>query len=256
MGPIGQARDAFSDIYARNTWGKGSGVGSEVEHTRDYVAALTEFMREHHIRSVVDFGCGDWQFSRTIDWSGIQYSGFDVVPAVIAANKSAFVAPNISFHLVEDGAHLPAADLLICKDVLQHLPVVEVRRYLAIFKRLYSHMLITNDVRPEDNLNIDIHPGQARPLRLDVAPFHETFDVLLTWDVDAYGYCSTKQTCHLRGATGMRPPYVKLADKSDPPAKVAAAKRALIDIVREAIKDTPLAPVARWVWRLFRPSRP
>jgi SAM-dependent methyltransferase len=253
VGPIRQARDAFSDIYERNVWGKGSGVGSEVAHTRDYVATLQAFMRQHGVQSVIDFGCGDWQFSQHMDWSGVRYQGFDVVPELIAANSAAFAAPNVSFHLVDDGVALPAVDLLICKDVLQHLPVHQVRRYLAVFKQLSKHALITNDVWPDANLNIDIEPGQCRPLRLDLPPFSERFDVLLTWEVNAYGSSSTKQTCHLRGSGGVRPQHIVLEDRPEPIDIVDKAKRSLGQRVRDAIKDTPLAPFARRLKALLRP---
>ena len=256
MGPISRAREAFSDIYERNVWGKGSGVGSEVAHTRDYVSLLNTFIAENKIKSVVDFGCGDWQFSRQMDWSGIRYYGFDVVPSLIEANNAAFAIPNITFHLVEDGIALPSADLVLCKDVLQHLPIVEVRRYLELFKALYRNIVITNDVWPEANLNVDIEPGQCRPLRLDLPPFDEALDILLTWEVNAYGSSSTKQTCLLRGVRTSPPQSLILNDRNAPADVVAQTKRSMLHALRELIRDTPLAPLARGARRLLTRGRP
>jgi hypothetical protein len=53
----------FRTIYRRRIWQVGSGHGSRVKNTVEYRALLESFLREHRIRSVVDVGCGDWQFS-------------------------------------------------------------------------------------------------------------------------------------------------------------------------------------------------
>jgi SAM-dependent methyltransferase len=253
MGRISDAAAAFSKIYAENTWGKGSGIGSEPAQTVEYVKMLQGFLVEYNIRSVVDFGCGDWQFSKLIDWTGIRYHGFDIVPSVVAANQQTFAAENISFHVAEPGARLPSADLVLCKDVLQHLPVSEVRRHLDMFKRLYTHMLITNDIFPEHNLNVDIEPGQCRPLRLDCAPFHEAIQERLRWEINAYGSFAIKQTAHLRGALEAPPSYIVLIDPPDAIAAPRRAARQWFAEFRAVVGAVPvLGPAARAVWRFLR----
>lgn len=258
MGHLNDARKAFSDIYDSNAWGRGSGVGSEPQHTVEYVALLRRFLVEHRITSVVDFGCGDWQFSRLIDWSGVEYDGFDVVAGVIAENTSRFAAANVRFHTIGDGTRLPTADLLICKDVLQHLPNADIRHDLAIFKRLYPHMLITNDIFPEAGANSDIDPGQWRPLKLDQPPFNQRFEVALRWDVIAYGCHWTKQTCHVRGEVSGRPPFVTLRDSKRPHGATAeAALRAASKAVKGAIFSAPLiGSAAQRARALFTRERP
>src|SRR5579871_398362 len=72
----------FSKIYEANEWGYGSGVGSLPLNNVDYIKFLKLFIERNTIRSVVDFGCGDWQFSRFINWAGITYTGFDIVEDV------------------------------------------------------------------------------------------------------------------------------------------------------------------------------
>jgi SAM-dependent methyltransferase len=253
MGRVSDAAAAFSKIYAENVWGKGSGIGSEPAQTVEYVRMLQAFLAEHRIQSVVDFGCGDWQFSRLIDWRGIRYHGFDIVPSVVAANQQAFAAENISFHLAAPGARLPAADLVLCKDVLQHLPVGEVRRHLAMFKQLYKHILITNDIFPEHNLNCDIEPGQCRPLRLDLPPFDEKLEERLRWEINAYGSFAIKQTAHLRGAMATPPAYISLIDPPDAVAAPRRAARQWLTDVRGVVSRVPLiGPAARAVWRIIR----
>jgi SAM-dependent methyltransferase len=132
---------------------------------------------------VVDLGCGDWQFSRHMNWDGVTYVGFDVVNSVIEANTRLFARENIRFSLFESLNDLPQADLLLCKDVLQHLPNDLIRQYLAFFKKKFKAMLITNDDYPEQNINRDIQIGGWRCLRLEREPFLERASVVKSWVV-------------------------------------------------------------------------
>jgi len=49
---------------------------------------LQQFLKDNKIRSVVDAGCGDWGLSQALDWGGIDYKGYDIVEAVIAACRA------------------------------------------------------------------------------------------------------------------------------------------------------------------------
>jgi len=179
---------AFQTIYKEALWGANaagkasSGSGSTLESTAVYRAFLQSFLREHAIHSVVDAGCGDWEFSQAMDWSGIDYKGYDVVPSVIAGDKAKFSAANIQFFtadiLSED---LPSADLLISKHVLQHLTNADVARFTQLGK--YKHVLLTDgvDARTLTSPNIDISRGQYRPLDPTQPPFNVPGLKVLTW---------------------------------------------------------------------------
>lgn len=134
------------------------------------MAFLQEFFKTHNITSIVDAGCGDWQFSKNIDFSGITYQGFDVASFVINANTPRYSKDNISFHLYDgDFSKLPSADLLICKDVLQHLPIAKIKEFITILPR-FKYALITNDIGT--NNNTEILPTQGRTLDLREDPFY------------------------------------------------------------------------------------
>lgn len=163
----------FQQIYAQNAWGHGSGEGSLPIHTQGYVAFLQDFLARRRIRSVVDMGCGDWQFSRFVDWTGIDYHGFDVVPSVISANVAAFQRAGRQFHLYGgDAKDLPAADLLITKDVLQHLDDATVLDFLRSLSK-YEYALLTNCVDPAGpTRHVNIQTGGFRYLDLRLPPFN------------------------------------------------------------------------------------
>lgn len=165
--------EIFEGIYAKNRWKHGSGEGSLIIHTKGYVAFLEQFLKERHIQSVVDMGCGDWQFSRNIQWGTAHYQGFDVVSSVIDNNRREFGTDEIEFHLYSGNpAELPSSDLLIVKDVLQHLSNQSVAAFLPALAR-YKYALLTNCVNPRGpTRNKDIAEGGFRYLDLRLSPFH------------------------------------------------------------------------------------
>jgi SAM-dependent methyltransferase len=170
---------AFTQIYDDKAWGVGSagqgtsGGGSTLAATVVYRAFLEDFMKVHGVKSVVDAGCGAWEFSSTVDWTGIEYTGVDVVASVIADDQKKYGAPNIKFQTADIvRTDLPAADLLICKDVLQHLPIEDDLAFLAQLPK-YKDVLLTDTV---DKVtlsaeNHDIQPGEFRLLDLTKPPF-------------------------------------------------------------------------------------
>jgi 2-polyprenyl-3-methyl-5-hydroxy-6-metoxy-1,4-benzoquinol methylase len=143
---------------------------------------LQAFLRKHRFQSVVDMGCGDWQFSRLIDWSGISYQGFDVVSSVITSNRAQFSSSSVSFNLYSgNGDELPSADLLIVKDVLQHLSNKNIAAFLPNTRK-YKYCLITNCVNPNgETTNTDIEDGGFRYLDLRLPPFSVDAEEVLSF---------------------------------------------------------------------------
>jgi SAM-dependent methyltransferase len=181
----------FDDIYRNAKWGRNgdggstSGSGSLLQTTLVYRTFLQRFLKDNQVRSVVDAGCGDWEFSSAIDWTGIDYKGFDVVPSVIAEDKKKYEKTNIHFFVADIvESDLPAADLLIVKHVLQHLPTTAVQRFLTQLPK-YRHALIVDSVNPTtlSSPNWDIAPGAFRYLDVTGPPFNvQGVKVLTYWD--------------------------------------------------------------------------
>jgi SAM-dependent methyltransferase len=166
-------KQRFEHIYAHDIWGNGSGEGSLLVHVGPYVTFLQRFLRRRHIKSVVDFGCGDWQFSKTIDWSGIDYRGYDIVAPVIRENRAKHQTERITFYeIAAPFGDLPRADLLIVKDVLQHWSDESVRAFLPVISR-FRHALVTNCVNPSGpTVNLPIEDAGFRYLDLRLPPFN------------------------------------------------------------------------------------
>ena len=102
---------------------------------------------------------------------------------MIAANRECFGSATIQFDVVNAITDLPSADLVICKDVLQHLPLADVAALLRYFRQRCRFALVTNDIYPAVATNEDIAPGGWRALRLDQPPFNEVALVVLQYEV-------------------------------------------------------------------------
>jgi hypothetical protein len=192
---------AFTAIYANKIWGEGSGA-SGPDLTQPYMRMLADFMRNNTVTSVVDVGCGDWQFSRVMDWSDIRYHGFDVVDTVIHVNRERFASENITFATMRSITDLPKADLVVCKDVLQHLPNRDVNEYLDYFSTHYKYAIVTNDIFPDAYTNLDIPHGAGRALRLDQEPFDRRVAVLARWTITWQEHVWIKDACLLLVSRG------------------------------------------------------
>jgi hypothetical protein len=92
---------------------------------------------------------------------GVTYVGVDIVASVIDNNQREFGNDNFSFRKFLSLEDLPPADLLVCKDVLQHLPNATVKAYLAAFRKKYKFLLITNDEEPISRTLISISAAGA-----------------------------------------------------------------------------------------------
>lgn len=163
---------AFEAVYNEDRWSNGSGPGSLPSSTIEYRSFLERFIQENEVRTVTDLGCGDWQFSRYINWSSVRYTGLDVVQSLIDENNRRYAADNISFQLSRNFDSLPGGDLLIAKEMLQHLPNKLIAAYLEVISQRYKFALLTNSIAPGSGVNSDIEAGGYRPLRLEAAPFH------------------------------------------------------------------------------------
>ena len=161
----------FEEIYRSNAWNSGSGFGSTVEATQVYRGFLQDFLRLNAIASVVDLGCGDWTFSRLIDWTGVEYTGVDVSETALARAKR-YQSDNVRFVVLNAMTDcLPSADLLIVKDVLQHWPNEDILLFLGKLKE-FDRALITNRFSAERfRSNCNSRLGDVRAINLAEPPF-------------------------------------------------------------------------------------
>jgi tetratricopeptide (TPR) repeat protein len=172
MGSLGEI---FGKKYEPGSdWGGHSGGGSSPAHMGPYVHFVERFIHLNQVRSVTDIGCGDWVFSRFLNFGRATYTGYDVVPQLVARNRLLYGRDGIRFETMPgDLDTLPGGDLVLIKDVLQHLPIAMVQDMLARILPKFRFALITNSHRKHGAtpLNGEIAAGGFRPLDLTAKPF-------------------------------------------------------------------------------------
>jgi methyltransferase family protein len=167
----------FNRIYAEGTWGKDSagkgtsGSGSTLEITREYRAYIEAFIKKHAVKSVIDAGSGDWSFSAAIDWGDASYLGIDIASDVVETVRRNHETNKIKFQVGDITEDLPGADLLISKDVLQHLSNQLVHKFIKnnLRKSKYKWVILTHGRSSE---NHDISDGGYRGIDLSAPPFN------------------------------------------------------------------------------------
>ena len=84
-------KEFFSDVFQKRKWESGesvSGHGSDTAATRTLVAALPAMFHRLSVRSLLDVPCGDFHWMRDVDLQGIDYTGGDIVPDLVARNQA------------------------------------------------------------------------------------------------------------------------------------------------------------------------
>jgi Methyltransferase domain len=168
--------DSFDFIYRTAAWrldeGQSlSGPGSDLQSTEDVRDTLPLVLNGLGVRVLLDAGCGDFNWMKTIELS-CRYIGIDIVSSVIQTNQAAYGNADRSF-VCADIIHdpLPPVDAVICRELLFHLSYEQCFRALKnLVKTDARYYLLTSNRGYW--LNFDIATGDWRELNLEVAPFH------------------------------------------------------------------------------------
>ena len=135
-------KDVMKQIYDQSLWGGKefdfySGIGShDPMMVNIYVKTVTDFLKSHdHKMTICDIGCGDFNIGQHIFKYSKKYFAIDIVEELIERNKIKFKTKNLEF-LCLDIANdvLPKADVIIIRQVLQHLSNNEIQKILNRLK--------------------------------------------------------------------------------------------------------------------------
>jgi methyltransferase family protein len=181
------AAEVFTEAYETNVWGGQpgelySGDGSGEEFAGPYCAYLRDFISRSgpaHV-TIVDLGCGDFRVGRELVSSATDYIGVDVVPALIERNRRAYGAANVAFacaDIVND--ELPAGDVCLLRQVLQHLSNAEIQRIIPKLAQYRDVFVTEHYPSPESGLvpnrdkphGPDIRMDENSAVCLDKPPF-------------------------------------------------------------------------------------
>lgn len=172
----------FSRIYHKNKWRGAesrSGKGSDLDQTKILIEELAKIFRDRNITSVLDIPCGDFNWMKHVDLSGIEYVGADIVPDLIAANNEAFGGGDLKFvvcDLISD--ELPRSQLIFVRDCLVHLSFEHGLQAIENIKRSGATYLLTTTF-PEQSENLDIATGEWRRINLQSEPYNFPEPIML-----------------------------------------------------------------------------
>jgi hypothetical protein len=187
---------AFSTIYRAQLWGadgEGSGTGSTLRATAGTRALVELLVWRHRVTRLLDAPCGSshwWPPLLRRLRSAIPcftYRGLDVVASVIVANAARYAGdPAVSFDVADLSAvPLPrgAHDMILCRDALQHIPLLDAIDVLQNFARAAPRILAVGSYLGEAGAgngkagsvhNREILVGEYFLVNLMLAPFNMT----------------------------------------------------------------------------------
>lgn len=132
------------------------GSGSNLNNTNDIINLIEETIEKHNINSILDLGCGDWNWFKKINLSKeLSYEGWDCDSEMIENNIKKYGSDNITFKeldiVTED---YPVVDLIICRDVLFHLDEKLTLKILEKIKDKCKYFISTSYLGNKKNSNI------------------------------------------------------------------------------------------------------
>jgi hypothetical protein len=100
-------KDVFQRIYDDGIWmgnsetETSSGKGSSLTGTASVRDALPKTLAALGVKRMVDIGCGDFNWMKSVDLRGIQYIGVDAAESVIKRNIDIHRGINVQFMMAD-----------------------------------------------------------------------------------------------------------------------------------------------------------
>jgi hypothetical protein len=166
-----------------------SGLGSEGLLADRYVKLVLDYAAKNKLRTVVDGGCGDFSVGSRLAPNFDRYMALDVSPLIIQINKHRYAdltTQHVSFSVADmTSTVFPQADLILIRQVLQHLTNEQIERVLKNLEASdWRRVLITEEVYdPRNNqipnLDLPSHTVRTRVslgsgLFIDKEPFNRS----------------------------------------------------------------------------------
>jgi hypothetical protein len=121
-----------------------SGQGSLPNVAKQYVIFVESIIEKYAIESVLDVGHGDWRMWEDFKFENTNYLGIDVADHISESNMLKFGNESRKFVQVSGSDPLPKAELLLCKEVLQHLSNRDIDTLLQQVSK-FKYVILCND---------------------------------------------------------------------------------------------------------------
>ena len=146
----------FRHAFQHNIWGDPesvSGPGSGLARTALFRERIPPLLAEIGAKSLLDAGCGDFNWMKELKPPGEQYIGIDIVSELITHNIQKFGRAGRRFIHGDILCYdLPKVDVILCRDCLVHFSFGHVWAALRNFKKSGSdYLLATTFIDRADN---------------------------------------------------------------------------------------------------------
>lgn len=172
----------FASIYKYDLWhdrevsveygGSSSGPGSSLRNTSVLRLMLPDLIEHLGVKTILDAGCGDFNWMKELDLRGVKVLACDIVPEVVASNNKRYASTNIEFFcmdIIRDV--IPNVDLILCKDVFIHFSLPSVLKSIRGMKNSGSTYLLTNHDKTLQS-NVDTATSNiGRSINFRLPPF-------------------------------------------------------------------------------------
>lgn len=160
-----------------------SGPGSSRAAAEPALRLLRRSLAERGIGSILDLGCGDWNWMRDLNLPSagtdrvIRYQGWDASETLVADLQTEYGRPGLIDFATCDltTAPLPPVDLVILRDVLFHLPLDLALRVVTRVRATSRYLLSTSFLGMAENADISpylpIDGWGFHRINLNAAPF-------------------------------------------------------------------------------------
>lgn len=174
----GSRADRFRTIYREKRWSGGredrpsqSGNGSTLPATENLRNWLPAYLRKIETKTLLDIGCGDYYWMKTVDLP-CHYIGGDIVEDVIADDQKTYGDETHNFIVLDASTDsLPEADTILCREMLFHLSFADGLAALKNIRRSSArYLMATTD--PTIQFNADVPTGAFRDVNLSIAPYN------------------------------------------------------------------------------------
>ncbi len=194
-------KEVFTEIYKKNFWlgpDSLSGQGSSIATTAIVRTELPALWDALKIEKILDAGCGDFYWMRTVDLKQRLYVGIDIVPEMIELNRTHYADEHHHFFCLDVTSDpLVQVDMVICRDVLAHLDCQKACAALRNFKASGSTFLLAT-THQSGQKNESVTCGHHCPYDLTSSPFNLPEPLLLIEETTA-----EEQTLKQKKAMGL-----------------------------------------------------
>lgn len=171
----------FTQIYKKNYWGgySRSGPGSDLDQTRKIIKEIPRVLKHFGVKSILDVPCGDFNWQKHADFGFVDYVGADIVGHIVQRNNKMYSNSKRKFVKLDIRRDkLPCCDLILCRDLFQHLSFEDIWKAISNIKSSGCKYLLASSQINADK-NSDITTGGWRRLNLLHPPFSFPSPILI-----------------------------------------------------------------------------